>query len=160
MKPIARASHAVAGLATLSANIMLIVMILAIGVQVCARFLLGAPTVWAEELARYLLVALTMLGSAALIERNDHISIDIFVYILPEPVQRIVGWLRDAITLTVCGTLAWYGWLLVGIGGRQTSTGLGVKMSLPYLAIPVGAALIALVLLLSRLGRVNDPEEL
>jgi len=152
----ARLSHIVAGGAGLVANLLLLAMLGAIGVQVVARFVIGAPTVWAEELARFLLVAITMIGSAALIEKNRHISIDVVVDALPKGARIAVGWLRDAITLTVCGLLAHYGWLLVGIGGRQTSTGLGVKMSLPYLAIPIGAALIALVLVLSRLGRVSE----
>lgn len=146
----------VAGGAGLVANLLLLAMLGAIGVQVVARFVVGAPTVWAEELARFLLVAITMIGSAALIEKNRHISIDVVVDALPRRLRIIIAWLRDAITLTVCGLLAHYGWLLVGIGGRQTSTGLGVKMSLPYLAIPIGAALIALVLVLSRLGRVSE----
>lgn len=152
----ARLSHMVAGGAGLVANLLLLAMLGAIGVQVVARFVVGAPTVWAEELARFLLVAITMIGSAALIEKNRHISIDVVVDALPRRLRIIIAWLRDAITLTVCGLLAHYGWLLVGIGGRQTSTGLGVKMSLPYLAIPIGAALIALVLVLSRLGRVSE----
>lgn len=152
----ARLSHIVAGGAGLVANLLLLAMLGAIGVQVVARFVIGAPTVWAEELARFLLVAITMIGSAALIEKNRHISIDVVVDVLPRRLRIILAWLRDAITLTVCGLLAHYGWLLVGIGGRQTSTGLGVKMSLPYLAIPIGAALIALVLVLSRLGRVSE----
>lgn len=152
----ARLSNMLARTAGIVANILLLCMISAIGIQVVARFVLGAPTVWSEELARFLLVAITMLGSAVLIERNDHITIDIFVDLMPAAVRPWVAWLRDAVTLTVCGLLAYYGWLLVGIGGRQTSTGLGVKMSLPYTAIPIGAALMALVLVLSRMGRVSS----
>lgn len=159
MKPIARQSKFLAKTTSTIANVLMLIMISATGFQVIARFVLGAPTVWAEELARFLLVALTMLGSAALIERNQHISIDIFVDILPPKLRLWVSWLRDCITLTVCGLLGYYGWLLVGIGERQTSTGLGVKMSLPYLAIPVGAALMALILVVSRLARVTDGEE-
>lgn len=152
----ARLSNLLSGSAGLIANLLLIAMLMAIGVQVVARFVIGAPTVWAEELARFLLIAITMIGSAALLEKNKHISIDIAVQILPRRMQVYVAWLRDAITLTVCGLLVHYGWLLVGIGGRQTSTGLGVKMSLPYTAIPLGAALMALVLVLSRAGRVSE----
>lgn len=152
----ARLSNYISGGAGLAANLLLIAMLMAIGVQVIARFVIGAPTVWAEELTRFLLIGITMIGSAALLEKNQHISIDILVRLLPQRMQVFVAWLRDAITLTVCGLLVHYGWLLVGIGGRQTSTGLGVKMSLPYTAIPLGAALMALVLVLSRAGRVSE----
>lgn len=142
----------------LTANLLLVAMLLVIGLQVVARFVLGAPTMWAEELGRYLLVAITMLGSAILIEKNEHISIDTFVEMLPDKARIAISWLRDAISLTVCGLIAWYGWTLVGIGARQSSTGLPIKMSLPYLAIPIGAALMALVLVLSRLNRLDEQE--
>lgn len=156
IKTLAKLSNLVAGAAGLIANLLLIAMLLSIAVQVIARFVIGAPTVWAEELARFLLVAITMIGSAALIEKNKHISIDIVVEVLPRRAQVVLNWLRDVITLTVCGLLVNYGWLLSGIGARQTSTGLGIKMSLPYMAIPIGAALMALVLVLSRAGRVTE----
>ena len=155
-KTLAKLSNLVTGAAGLIANLLLIAMLMSIGVQVIARFVIGAPTVWAEELARFLLVAITMIGSAALIEKNKHISIDILIEILPRRAQHVFNWLRDAITLTVCGLLVNYGWLLSGIGARQTSTGLGIKMSLPYMAIPIGAALMALVLVFSRAGRVTE----
>ena len=152
----AKLSKWIAGGSGLVANLLLIAMLMSIGTQVIARFVIGAPTVWAEELARFLLISITMVGSAALIEKNKHISIDIVVDILPGPARVFVTWLRDAITLSVCGLMAYYGWLLVGIGGRQTSTGLGVKMSLPYTTIPLGAALMAFVLVLSRAGRISE----
>lgn len=142
----------------LLANLLLVGMLVVIGWQVVARFLLGAPTMWAEELGRYLLVAVTMLGSAILIEKNDHIAIETFVEMLPERPRIALAWLRDAISLTICGLIAWYGWTLVGIGARQSSTGMPIKMSLPYLAIPVGAALMALILVLGRINRQHQQE--
>jgi len=158
VRPLARLSNLLVRSTGTLANILLLGMISATGIQVIARFVLGSPTAWSEELARFLLVAITMLGSAVLLEKNQHITIDIFFDMMPPKVRAWVAWLRDAITLTVCGMLAYYGWILVGIGSRQTSTGLAVKMSVPYMAIPIGAGLMALVLVLSRLGRVNENE--
>lgn len=152
----ARLSNSLVSGINIFSNLFLIAMLCAIGTQVVARFVLGAPTVWAEELARYLLVSITMLGSASLLERNKHISIDILVNNLPPKAKAFMGWLRDAITITICGLLVNYGWLLSKIGGRQTSTGLEIKMSVPYMAIPIGAGLMALVLIFSRAGKVEE----
>ena len=155
MRMFHKAMRGVTGVTGLVANLLLIAMLLAIATQVVARFALGAPTVWAEELARFLLVGITMIGAAALIERDEHIAIDILVLALPDRAQAALGWLRDAITLGVCGLLVHYGWLLSGIGARQSTPGLGIKMSLPYMAIPLGAALMALALTLSRIARAE-----
>jgi len=156
--PFARLSNLLANTVGTLANILLLCMISATGIQVIARFVLNAPTSWSEELSRFLLVAVTMLGSAVLLQKNQHITIDIFFDAMSPRVKAWVSWLRDAISLTVCGMLAWFGWLLVGIGGRQTSTGLGIKMSVPYLVIPIGAALMALMIVLVRLNRATAVE--
>ncbi|OOY07615.1 TRAP transporter small permease subunit [Thioclava sp. F36-7] len=63
-KLFARLSHWTAEITGLIANLLLVAMLLAIGTQVVARFVVGAPTVWAEELARFLLVAITMVGGS------------------------------------------------------------------------------------------------
>ncbi|SFA56628.1 TRAP-type C4-dicarboxylate transport system, small permease component [Paracoccus halophilus] len=140
------------------ANLLLAGMPVVIGWQVVARFLLGAPSMWAEELGRYLLVAATMLCSAILIEKNDHIAIETVVKMLPGRPRIALTWLRDAISLTICGLIAWYGPTPVGIGVRQSSAGMPIKMSLPCLAIPVGAALMALILVLGRINRQHQQE--
>jgi len=120
--------------------------------QVFARYVLEAPTFWSEELARFLMAWLTMLGSAVLIRSDGHIAVDYFVNRLPLAGQRAARFLCDVLTLATCGLLAYYGAQLVSLGGRTTSSGLGLQMAYPYMAIPLGAVLIAAILLLTRIS--------
>jgi TRAP-type C4-dicarboxylate transport system permease small subunit len=137
---------------------ILFVMLVAISYQVVARYVFGSPTFWSEEMARFLVVWLTMLGSASLIKDSDgHISVDYLVDRLPGRVKLAASFFRDVLTILMCGILGYYGMQLAEFGGRTTSSGLGVPMSYPYYAIPVGALLIALVLLLSRIGHMALP---
>lgn len=129
---------------------ILIVMLAVTAYQVFARYVLEAPTFWSEELARFLMVWLTMLGSVVLIRTDGHIAVDYFVNRLPPVGQRAARFLCDVLTLTTCGLLAYYGAQLVSLGGRTTSSGMGLQMAYPYLAIPLGAVLIATILLLTR----------
>ena len=124
-----------------------VVMTAAIVWQVFARYVLAAPTIWSEELARFLLVWITMLGSASVIGRGDHIAVTVFVEMTPAPVQRALGFLRDALVIGMAGFLAYYGAGFAASGSRRISTGLHLSMGYVYLAIPVGAVLIALTLL-------------
>ncbi|MCE8023202.1 TRAP transporter small permease [Billgrantia aerodenitrificans] len=135
---------------------ILLVMLASISYQVFARYILNSPTFWSEELARFLIVWLTMLGSASLIKEHDgHISVEYLFDKLSGKLKLAVGFVRDLLTIGMCGLLGYYGIKLAEFGGRTSSSGLGVPMSYPYYAIPVGAFLIALVLLLSRLGSLN-----
>ncbi|MBF7055104.1 TRAP transporter small permease, partial [Halomonas sp. KAO] len=143
-----------------------LVMLISISYQVFARYVLGSPTFWSEELARFLIVWLTMLGSASLMkERDGHISVEYVADKLPMKIGFVVGFIRDLLTIAMCGLLGYYGAKLVEVGARTSSSGMQVPMSFPYLAIPVGALLISLVLLIARIGELSTscrklPEEI
>ncbi|QTF93203.1 TRAP transporter small permease [Halomonas sp. BM-2019] len=135
---------------------ILLVMLASISYQVFARYILNSPTFWSEELARFLIVWLTMLGSASLIKDSDgHISVEYLVDKMSGKLKFAVSFIRDLLTVGMCGLLGYYGMQLAEVGGRTSSSGLGIPMSYPYYAIPVGALMIAVVLLLSRLGSLN-----
>lgn len=82
------------------------VMVVAIVWQVFARYVLLRPTVWSEELARYLMVWTTMLGSALVVRRGGHVAVTVFVELLPARVQHAIGFFRDALTILMAGYLA------------------------------------------------------
>lgn len=129
------------------------VMVAAIVWQVFARYALARPTIWSEELARYLMIWVTMLGSAYVIRHGDHVTVTVFVDLLPRRLALAVAWLRDALVVGLMGFLAWYGYEFAVLGGRRVSSGLALPMTYAYVAIPLGAALIAFFVLTRRLLR-------
>lgn len=135
---------------------LFLTMVVAIVWQVVARYVFAAPTVWSEELARFLMVWVTMLGSAYVLENGGHVAVTVFVDILPTPLQHALGWIRDTAVLAMAGGLAWYGYGFAVSGGRRVSTGLGLSMSYAYAAIPIGAVLIAFFLLARRIAGPKD----
>ena len=127
-------------------------MVVAIVWQVVARYFFASPTIWSEELARFLVVWVTMLGSAYVLEHGGHVAVTIFVDMMPAPMRRFFEWVRDLIIIAMAGGLAYYGYGFAISGARRTSTGLGLQMSYAYAAIPIGAALIAFFLLARRIA--------
>lgn len=132
---------------------LFLIMVASIVWQVFARYVLGAPTIWSEELARFLLVWVTMLGSAYVLEHGGHISVTVLVDLLPLPLQRLIEFIRDSIVVCMSGALAYYGYGFAVSGARRVSTGLNVQMSWAYAAIPIGSLLIALFILGRRAAR-------
>ncbi|WP_431284362.1 TRAP transporter small permease [Humitalea sp. 24SJ18S-53] len=119
--------------------------------QVVARYGFGDPLIWSEEAARYLFVWVTMIGAALAMQQGGHYALDALGRHLPAPMRSVV---RFAALLVTAGFLA----LLLGTGivearqaGMQFSATLPMEMDLPYLAIPVGAALMLLHLAVSLL---------
>jgi len=138
---------------------LFLVMVAAIVWQVFARYVLQAPTIWSEELARFLLVWVTMLGSAYVLEHGGHVAVTVFVDMLPEPLERAVAVVRDFIVIAMAGSLAYFGSGFAAPrpgpppGRRRIPTGLGLPMGWAYAAVPIGAGLIAFFLLARRLSR-------
>jgi len=127
------------------------VMVVALVWQVIGRYVFGHAPGWSEELARYLMLWITMLGSAAALRGGGHLSVTSLVDVLGPRALAVVLALRDAVMVAACGLLAWQGLLFAQLNGVQESAAMEIPMSLPYAALPVGAALIVVMVLLARL---------
>ncbi|MCF3933430.1 TRAP transporter small permease [Acuticoccus sp. M5D2P5] len=136
--------------------VLFAVMVFSIVYQVFARYVLERPTAWSEELARFHMVAITMLGSAYVVAHKGHVDVTLFVDLMPRTVQKILAVVRDLLIIAMGGILAWYGAGFAEVGARRMSSGLHVPMLYPYLSIGVGGGLIALFVILRRF-RDEDP---
>ena len=54
---------------------------------------------WTEEVARYLLIALTFIGSAGAVRRGSHIRVEALENALPSGARRALNALQDAARL-------------------------------------------------------------
>lgn len=126
------------------------------------RYVLNSPLTWSEELARYLMIWIGLVGASVTMRHGEHIRINAVRRRLPGPV-RFVG------DLLVAGAIAWflwvmtlYGWEYALRGSRQISPALGISMQWPLLAVPVAGALMLVQHLLHTcllvLGEAREPE--
>lgn len=115
--------------------------------QVFSRFIMQSPSSFTEELARFLLIWIGILGSAYAYQSKAHLGLDLFVDKLAPVKQKPVRILIELIVLVfACGVMMYGGALLVlmNIELKQTSAALGLNMGLIYSAIPLSGALIML----------------
>ena len=111
-------------------------------VQVFMRYFVNSPLVWAEELARYLLVWCTMIGTSLAVRESRHIVVD-FAPVLFGP--RSIGLFR---LISMAGIIVFS--VVVSIYSlpfvqrvqqmNQLSPSLEIPIWWVYLALPVGAA--------------------
>jgi TRAP-type C4-dicarboxylate transport system permease small subunit len=119
--------------------------------QVFTRFILRSPSSFTDELARYLLIWVALLGGAYTAGQRMHLSIDL----LP---TRLTGRSRHALGLLIEGVVLVFAVGAMMIGGArlvgltlllgQTSAALQVPLGWVYAVLPLSGALIAFYSLL------------
>lgn len=120
----------------------LLVMTVSIMINVFYRYVLNMPLAWPPELARFMMVAVTLLASSLAMRSGAHVGVSILVLRLP---IRLQAWLFSLNSLLILGfllILLWYGFdLAFSEGPRQTAPSLGVSMMFAFIPLPLGALL-------------------
>lgn len=148
----ARLSAAIARTLDILLAVMLAVLVASLGWQVFGRYVLDRAPAWSEELARFLMVWITMLGAAAVMRDRGHIAVTALPDVLPPTARRVLGVVSDLVVLWVAWIVGVHGAALADLLSMQASPAFEVTMAVPYAALPVGAALIAAMVVLRRLG--------
>ena len=126
--------------------------------QVFTRFVLGDPSSFTDELARYLLIWVSLFGAAYASGKRAHLAIDLLR-------TRLRGAAVHWHGIAVGTVIAAFAGLVMVVGGvrlvslsfllGQTSPALGVPLGVVYLALPVSGGLIALYFVLFILERIR-----
>lgn len=132
--------------------VMLAAMALAVFYQVVGRYVLGRAPAWSEELARFLLLFVTMLGCASALRPGAHISVTMLFDSASPAWRHRLFWLRDLALAVVLGVVTWQGLGFAELNGTQASPAFEIPMAYPYLALPLGAGLMLVQLVLARLS--------
>ncbi len=121
--------------------------------QIFGRYVIGRAPGWSEEVARMSIVWLTMIGAAACLRSGSHIAVTVLLNAVGPRLRLALLACRDTCILMTAGVLAWSGTRYALLNGDQDSPALEIPMSYAYSALAVGAGLLALQLILSRLAR-------
>jgi TRAP-type C4-dicarboxylate transport system permease small subunit len=106
--------------------------------QVFSRYVLGAPSSFTDELARYLMIWLGILGAAYVSGRNMHVAIELFQSDSGKRVVKILI-IIFALTAFIAGgsRLVYITFIL-----EQFSPALKIPLAVVYLVIPLSGILI------------------
>ena len=122
--------------------VCLVVMTVSIMINVFYRYVLNMPLSWPPELARFMMVAVTLLASGLAMRTGAHVGVSIVVLRLPIRVQLWVFMINSLLILGFLLILLWYGYeLAFSEGPRQTAPSLGISMMFAFIPLPLGALL-------------------
>jgi len=128
---------------TLTSVFFFFIIILTIS-QVFFRFVLGSPLIWSEELARFLLIWMTMLGSAVLSYDDSHLAVTAFIERLSPKARLIFDVLNKLIIVFMLIFSSFYSYKLIKASYFTSSGALNISFAIWRAAAPVGCILMAI----------------
>lgn len=145
--------------ATLEAILfVLIISLLAlIALQVFTRYVLHASLPWTEEVARMVLVWAVMIGAAVAMDRNEHYAITVLSARFRGATRACVLIGTNVLGLIFLVVLVIYGAEYMAANMKTVYVSTQVSRGWIYLAMPVGATIMAISLILHSIDAWLDP---
>ena len=135
----------IGGLAVLAAAFILFIMV-SILYEVVIRYFLGQASIWVVELTGYSLAILTFLGTAWVLKKEGHVTIDLVLIRLSPESRSIVNVVTSILSAVVCLIIVWYS-IKAAIQAFQIDYRSALELEFPWWIllsfIPVGTFLLS-----------------
>ena len=128
-----------------SLAIIMGVMVINVLWQVFTRFVVGTPSSFTDELARYLMIWVGVLGAAYISGRRMHVAIDLLPARLNKAGQTKLKTFVNSIIIAFCLTAFVIGGLrlvYITFTLKQSSPALQIPLAVVYSVIPISGILI------------------
>lgn len=126
-------------------SILLAIMVFNVLWQVASRYLLNDPSTFTDELSRYLLIWLGLIGAAYASGKRAHVAIELLVRKLNDKQKQIhhklvslVIFLFSLVVLIIGGIRL----VVISFDLGQTSSAMQLSLGYVYLAIPISGVMI------------------
>lgn len=126
---------------------LLVLMVVDVTWQVVTRFLLAEPSSFTEEIARFLLIWIGVLGAAYAYRKRAHLGLDLLTSNLPPRARRRADVVANLCCFGFAALVMVYGGVklvALTLDLHQTSAALQVPMGYIYTVIPISGLLICL----------------
>ncbi|OEF27381.1 TRAP transporter small permease [Vibrio rumoiensis] len=128
----------------------LIALVVTVTWQVFSRYVLNDPSSFTDELSRYLMIWLGLLGASYLFGKRGHLAITLLADNIPNKMNIALQLFINLLILSFV-FLAMFkgGSALIGRTMQQLSPALQIPMAYVYFILPLSGALIILYVLLN-----------
>jgi len=127
--------------------VLMVALVSAVSWQVISRYVFSSPSSWTEEVARFLLIWIGVLGAAYAFRTGVHLGLDVLPKKLTGTAARVLKMFTLLMVLVFAiGVLVIGGISLVSLTWelKQYSAVLGLPIALVYSVIPIAGVLICL----------------
>ena len=127
--------------------------------EVIMRYLFNSPTIWVNEVSRFLQIWATYLALTYSLHKQDFIRITVIYDRLNENGKKILDFISFIFILIFSSFVVYYGWIIAYDSlkvGRTSSTILDVPSFLTELAIPLCFAFLVLRVILEVITYIRN----
>jgi TRAP-type C4-dicarboxylate transport system permease small subunit len=128
--------------------LMMAVMTTLVFVNVVARYAFNFSIIWTEEVSQYLMIWIAYLGAGLALREGRHVALEMLHDRLPVALSRKVRMVVGGIVLAFLGAVTVLGFQFALFVWNQETPVLNISLGIPSLAIPIGALLFAVHLVL------------
>lgn len=131
------------------------VMLLSVLWGVLTRYIFADQSPWTDELARFMLIWVSIIGAAYISGKNAHIAIDLLPASVSEKRKLQLEILKEsiiAIFVTVIFMIGGLRYVYISFRLGQTSAALEVPMGYVYLVMPIAGIIIIYFKILGIVG--------
>lgn len=121
--------------------------------QVFTRYVLNDASGWSEEVTRYAMLWMVMIGSVVVIRTGGHVTVTVLIDRVSPKTLKWLLLLRDAAMLFVLVVITLYGVRFAAMNSVQISPAMDIPLNYIYAALWIGAGLMAVMLVLVRLSK-------
>lgn len=130
--------------------------------MIFVRFVLNHSTIWQTEFVVYLMIAATLMGLPYVQRLRGHVNVDLLPIMLPLPARKTLAIVTLSIGIVMVGIMVFYGfefWHEAWSRNWKSDTVWGVRLWIPYLAMPVGFILYLLQLIADLVALLTGVEK-
>lgn len=144
---------------------MMVILVLCVVWQVFSRYVLNSPSTMTDEIARFSMIWVGLLGAAYTVGLQKHLSIDLFTHDLTGVKKHISS---IVINVIICGfslgVLVWGGYSLFArvYESGQVSPAMQLPMAYVYVVLPLSGCIMvyySLLFIINALVGLTRKEE-
>jgi TRAP-type C4-dicarboxylate transport system permease small subunit len=142
--------------------VLMVAMVASVSWQVISRYVFSSPSSWTEEVARFLMIWIGLLGAAYAFRTGVHLGLDI----LP---QKLTGRSAEILKQFTVFVVVLFSVTVLVVGGgslvsltwelRQHSAVLGLPIAIVYSVIPTAGVLICIYAIAVSTGAITSESE-
>lgn len=121
---------------------LMLVMTVLIGWQVIARFIVGDSLTFSEEVSRFVMVWLVIVGAAYAAKNGRLMKVDIVEHMLSGKAKQTVIMIAGVLSIVFYLVLVVFGFFIANAVSYQLTPATEVSMSIPMAALPAGGILL------------------
>lgn len=142
-KQMGKALEAICGLISVLMFLLMLGMVVVMNSLVVTRYLFSFSPSWTEEVTRYAMVWMVMLGAGVLALFEDHITLYLFSDKLTPRIRAVLQNGIRLLVATISAVVAWTGFKFAFSMTNILAPGSQMSMAVPTIAVPIGATLVS-----------------